>query len=318
MRQISRAAMTVSAWMCRVTAIRRTAAVAIPVALVAVGAIVAAPAAIAASHVFPTMNDSGGIYWRSGTNWNTPVRKSGYGVYPGTRISVSCYQVGAANVPGSADAMWVRASRVSGPGTGSGWINEHFVNDGAPINRAAPGVPPCVTPKPAPPKPAPPGGGTPATVGSKIVAAAASMQGEHYCYDGGSSSGPTHGKGNADGATDCGPSSVKGFDCTGLALYAVYQATHIVLPHGQGIENVKGGTRITRESQLQPGDVILFGGTWTNYQHVGIYAGIQNGQMMMWDANLGYAPYPDGVQKRSLAWETSGSGGLNFIGAVRF
>jgi len=97
-------------------------------------------------------------------------------------------------------------------------------------------------------------------------------------------------------------------------LYAVYQVTHIVLPHGQGIENVKGGTRITSESQLQPGDVILFGGSWTSYAHVGIYAG--NGKM--WDANLGGAPYPDGVQERTLAWETSGPHGLNFIGAVRF
>jgi hypothetical protein len=38
----------------------------------------------------------------------------------------------------------------------------------------------------------------------------------------------------------------------------------------------------------------------------------------VWDANLGYSPYADGVQERTLAWETSGSGALNFIGAVRF
>jgi len=152
------------------------------------------------------------------------------------------------------------------------------------------------------------------SVGSKIVAAAASMQGKHYCFGGGSISGPTHGVGNKDGATKCGPTTTTGFDCTGLTLYAVYQVTHIVLPHGQGIENVKGGTRITSESQLQPGDVILFGGSWTSYAHVGIYAG--NGKM--WDANLGGAPYPDGVQERTLAWETSGPHGLNFIGAVRF
>jgi hypothetical protein len=127
----------------RSAAIRRIGVAALPAGLIAAGAVFAAPAANASSHVFPTMNDSGGVYWRSGTNWNTPIRQSGYGVYPGTDISVSCYQLGAANVPGSADAMWVKASRVSGPGSGSGWINEHFVNDGAPINKAAPGVPPC-------------------------------------------------------------------------------------------------------------------------------------------------------------------------------
>jgi len=91
------------------------------------------------------MNDSGGVYWRSGTSWTTPIKKSGYGVYPGTKISVSCYRLGTANVPGTKDKMWVEASWHSGPGTGHGWINEHFVNDGAPINKAAPGVPKCST-----------------------------------------------------------------------------------------------------------------------------------------------------------------------------
>jgi cell wall-associated NlpC family hydrolase len=286
----------------RVATIRRTVAATVSAALVAAGALIAAPVASASSNMFPTMNDSGGIYWRSGTNWNSPIAKSGYGVYPGTKISVSCYQMGTANVPGSADAMWVNASWVSGPGTGSGWINEHFVNDGAPINKAAPGVPSC-TPTPPPSR-----GGN---VGSAIVKAAASMLGDHYCYDGGTISGPSHGDGNLDGATACGPQTVTGFDCTGLALYAVFQATHITLPHGQGIENVKGGTRITSESQLQPGDIILFGGSWTSYEHVGIYAG--SGKM--WDANIGDPYYPDGVQQRTLAWATHG---LNFIGAVRF
>ena len=160
------------------------------------------------------------------------------------------------------------------------------------------------------------GGSEPAgnSAGNAIVNAAAAEHNASYCWDGGSTTGPTHGDGNKDGATKCGSASIKGFDCTGLALYAVYQATHIVLPHGLGIENVKGGTRITSEADLQPGDIILFGGTWTNYEHVGIYAG--SGKM--WDANVGYAPYPNGVQERTLAWETSGSGGLNFIGAVRF
>jgi CHAP domain len=130
------------AWMRLVTTICRTASVTVAIALITAGAVFAAPAT-ASSHVFPTMNDSGGIYWRSETNWNTPIRKSGYGVYPGTKISVSCYQMGTANVPGSANEMWVKASWASGPGVGTGWINEHFVNDGARINKAAPGVPPC-------------------------------------------------------------------------------------------------------------------------------------------------------------------------------
>jgi hypothetical protein len=138
--------------------------------------------------------------------------------------------------------------------------------------------------------------------GSAIVNFAAAMKGKPYCLNGGSPSGPTRG--------DCASGTV-GFDCTGLTLYAVFQATHILLPHGQGIENVKGGTLIASESQLQPGDIILFGGSITNYVHVGIYAG--NGYM--WDANTAFKPYPDGVQWRTVKWET---GANKFDGAVRF
>jgi hypothetical protein len=58
-------------------------------------------------------------------------------------IRVSCYQAGAANVPGSSDGMWEQASWVSGPGVGSGWINEHFISDGSAINQPSAGVPPC-------------------------------------------------------------------------------------------------------------------------------------------------------------------------------
>ncbi len=97
-----------------------------------------------AAAVFPTMNDAGGIYWRSAPNWDTPVAQAGNGVYPTTDISIQCYATGTA-VPGSNDTMWVQASVASGPGQGSGWINEHFVNDGQPIDQAAPGVPPCGT-----------------------------------------------------------------------------------------------------------------------------------------------------------------------------
>jgi hypothetical protein len=103
--------------------------------------------AAAAAPTFPTMNDAGGIYWRSAPDWNKPVAVPGNGFYPGTYVTVQCYQSGT-TVPGSANTMWVEASWASGPGSGSGWMNEHFVNDGAPINQAAPGVPPCSAPPP--------------------------------------------------------------------------------------------------------------------------------------------------------------------------
>lgn len=96
----------------------------------------------------------GGVYWRSGPDWNMAAASPGNGFYPGSVIKPTCYQAGAANVPGSADGMWEQASIVSGPGSGSGWINEHFVADGQPINRPSPGVPPCASTPPALPPPA--------------------------------------------------------------------------------------------------------------------------------------------------------------------
>ncbi len=95
-----------------------------------------------ASPVYSTMNDSGGVYWRWQPNWNDREVNPGSGFFPGTRVAVDCYMKGG-SVPGSADVMWVLASWASGPGSGHGWINEHFVNDGAPINQAAAGVPSC-------------------------------------------------------------------------------------------------------------------------------------------------------------------------------
>lgn len=112
-----------------------------------------APARLPAGQ-FRAMNAPGGVYWRSAPDWNTPVASPGNGFYNGTVISVSCYQAGAANVPGSANSMWEQASWVSGSGGGSGWINEHFIEDGVGINQPSPGVPSCSS-SPAPPAPPP-------------------------------------------------------------------------------------------------------------------------------------------------------------------
>jgi hypothetical protein len=142
-----------------------------------------------------------------------------------------------------------------------------------------------------------------ATQGQAIVNAAASQVGVPYCMGGGDPSGPTHG----GGGSGCGGSTA-GFDCSGLALYAVYQATGIVLPHGSGMEAAPGGTVISNQSDLQPGDLVFFGGgSLANFEHVGIYAG--NG--MMWDANDYNVP----VQQHSLAWEEAA---LSFDGGVRY
>jgi len=103
-----------------------------------------------AGPTYSVMNAEGGIYWRSAPDWNTAVRVNGFGVYNGEIIEPHCYEPGAGNVPGTSDYMWEYASDVTGPGYGTGWVNEHFINDGQPINQPSPGVPPCKAPPPPP------------------------------------------------------------------------------------------------------------------------------------------------------------------------
>ena len=120
------------------------------------------------------------------------------------------------------------------------------------------------------------GGSGPPGSGQAVVNAAASQAGQPYCWAGGNISGPTHGS----GGPGC-PGGTVGFDCTGLVIYALYQAFHITgRPHSAGTGWASGGQQIAK-AQIQPGDVLFFGGTGlSNFQHAGIYAG--NG--MMWNA----------------------------------
>jgi hypothetical protein len=119
------------------------------------GAIIAALARAIASTAsadpsYEAMNAPEGVYWRSEPNWAAAERITGFGVYNGTVLEVHCYQNGTA-VEGSADTMWEQATDVAGSGYGSGWLNEHFINDGQPIDQPSPGVPPCGGAGPMPP-----------------------------------------------------------------------------------------------------------------------------------------------------------------------
>jgi cell wall-associated NlpC family hydrolase len=114
--------------------------------------------------------------------------------------------------------------------------------------------------------------------GLKIVAAASRTIGLPYCWDGGTQYGPTNGIDNA-----C-TGKVVGYDCSGLALYAVYQATHVLLDHYSGSQYnnyaSNGGVRVAR-SALKPGDLVFFvgdDGDTAQPGHVGIYAG--NGKII--------------------------------------
>jgi hypothetical protein len=98
-------------------------------------------AAKATGGAFPTNNDNGGIARRSAPSWNSAIPGASRAVYPGTKVSILCYQLGTGNVPRSSDKMWLAGSWSSGPGWGAGWVNQHFVQDGRRAGQAPPGVP---------------------------------------------------------------------------------------------------------------------------------------------------------------------------------
>uniref|UniRef100_UPI003F49B3C9 C40 family peptidase n=1 Tax=Amycolatopsis sp. CA-151526 TaxID=3239921 RepID=UPI003F49B3C9 len=111
------------------------------------------------------------------------------------------------------------------------------------------------------------------TLGVRIVAAAATQLGKPYVWGGGNYTGPTGG----------------GFDCSGLVMYALYQASNGQIALAQHLADwqVTQGTPVTGPapgsaidlSLLRPGDIIGFAdGPGQTYHHIGIYAG--NGQLL--------------------------------------
>lgn len=102
--------------------------------------------------------------------------------------------------------------------------------------------------------------------GARVVAAAEAYKGLPYSWGGGGPDGPTYGIG--EGA------NTKGFDCSGLVLFAIYQASggKIVLPHSSEKQATMG--QAVDPSAMQVGDVIAFQlGQPGDYDHIGIYAG---------------------------------------------
>lgn len=144
-----------------------------------------------------------------------------------------------------------------------------------------------------------------ATQGEAIVAAAAAMHGKPYCSDGGDYAGPTHG----GGGSGCG-GSTKGFDCSGLALFAVYQGTagRVALPHKASEEATHPGGQSVAKSALQPGDLVFFGGgSMARAVHVAVYAGHSE----VWVAE----DYGIPVRLQTMRWIEHG---LSYDGAIRY
>lgn len=129
-------------------------------------------------------------------------------------------------------------------------------------------------------------GATPAVPGAvtgsvrTVLAAALRQMGVPYSWGGGTPQGPSPGvccsPGGQDGTT------VTGFDCSGLTLYAFAQAG-ISLPR-LAADQASRGTRIpvsAGTTALQPGDLVFYAyapGEDSTIHHVGIYLG--DGQLI--------------------------------------
>lgn len=105
-------------------------------------------------------------------------------------------------------------------------------------------------------------------------------------FDGGDDQGPTHGVGETKeysgpaGSSGCSSQSDRGFDCSGLVKYAIYQALGISLGHSvaddaDGVTDDEATHRsptvISSVAALKPGDVVIFGASQTALSHDGIY-----------------------------------------------
>jgi cell wall-associated NlpC family hydrolase len=102
--------------------------------------------------------------------------------------------------------------------------------------------------------------------GAAVVVAAEKYLGTPYSWGGGSYAGPSRGIAQGSGTV--------GFDCSGLVLYAVYQASGgaIELPHSSEIQATMGSA--VPASAIQPGDVIAFDlSNNGDFDHIGIYVG---------------------------------------------
>ena len=98
-----------------------------------------------------------------------------------------------------------------------------------------------------------------AVTGSAVVDAALAWLGTDYAWGGGNAAGPTRGVRDGGVADSHGDFSKVGFDCSGLVIYAVAQATNgaIVLPHNDAMQIADPrGTAITNAADLRPGDIV--------------------------------------------------------------
>ncbi|MEO3830317.1 NlpC/P60 family protein [Actinomadura sp. B10D3] len=111
-----------------------------------------------------------------------------------------------------------------------------------------------------------PGGEFSGPLGQRIVSYATKQIGVPYQWAGGDRNGPTVG-------TNSRGDGKAGFDCSGLALYVVYQATggRLEIPHNTVAQwNYPKLETVASKRDLQPGDLIYFA---SDLHHMAIYIG---------------------------------------------
>ena len=138
---------------------------------------------------------------------------------------------------------------------------------------------------------------TDGSLGARAVSAAMRWLGTPYSWGGGDASGPTFG---SCGPAGCQGLTTRGFDCSGLTLYA-YAQVGISLGHYTGSQWT-AGTSVGYDD-LIPGDLVFFG---ADLGHMGMYIG--GGQMI-------HAPHTGDVVKISDI--SSGYYRSGFRGGVR-
>lgn len=119
--------------------------------------------------------------------------------------------------------------------------------------------------------PSPSGGSWSSGRGNNAVSRAEQFLGWMYAWAGGNANGPTYGVCAGDGAwNDC---NVRGFDCSGLVMYA--WGPYIRLPHYAASQYGLAGSYHPGPGNFQPGDLLFWSsdGTVSGIHHVAIYVG---------------------------------------------
>ena len=92
-----------------------------------------------------------------------------------------------------------------------------------------------------------------------------------YSWGGGNDNGPTYGI-QMEEEPYCDDRNVIGFDCSGLAKYAVYQGTGQSMYHNAQAQHDNCPNLVGVDS-LEAGDLVFYGSGSDNIWHVAIYVG---------------------------------------------